>query len=388
MSRHAEYVARAPFHPDDRERVLANFQALLAGDCERYDIEYRILPRPGETRWVRSRAKAFRDERGVTVRVSGSLTDITDRKAAEDELRLRKEELQQLMDSISDYLWSAEVAVDGAFAYRYFSPVVERLTGWPAEYFVASPDRSLEIIHADDRPAVAACYQRIRSGATDREDAEYRIVRPDGSARWVRDSVRATRLDDGRIVINGVVSDITERKRIEAELRARQDMLDLAQKAARAVAFEWRIGAGEELNRWSPDLEAMHGLAPGSYDGTYDTWKRLVFPEDWPAVETGIKRANETGEISAEYRIVHPDGAVRWLQAKGRMLFDAERKPARMVGFMLDVTDRHEAEEELRRLEWQLRQAQRLEAMGTLAGGIAHDFNNILGAILGYGEMA
>ena len=95
MSRHAEYVARAPFHPDDRERVLANFQALLAGDCERYDIEYRILPRSGETRWVRSRAKAFRDERGVTMRVSGSLTDITDRKAAEDELRRLEWQLRQ-----------------------------------------------------------------------------------------------------------------------------------------------------------------------------------------------------------------------------------------------------------------------------------------------------
>ncbi len=639
---HAEYVARAPFYPDDRQRVLGTFQSLLSGESERYEMEYRIVPQPGEIRWVRSRAKAFRDERGVTTRMSGSLTDITDRKraqealqaseerhravvesqtelvcrylpdttltfaneaycrffgrrreeligrsflevipepawpavlnqvaslvkdprvctyehevvradgttgwqqwvdspvvgsdghvvelqgigrditdrkAAEDESRLRKEELQRLMDSISDYLWSAEVAVDGSFAYRYYSPVVERITGRPPEYFLESPERWLGTIHPLDRPLLAEAFQRITSGATDREDAEYRILRPDGALRWVRDSMRATRVEDGRILLDGVVSDITdrklaaealresearfrnltelssdwywkqdenlrftylssqasdltgypgessygktrwelasttplscswpehravlaarqpfrdlemrrvvgpdgtvryfsvsgtpifdeegrfngyhgigrditERKRIEEELRARQDMLDLAQKAARAVAFEWRIGAGEGENRWSPDIEAMYGLAPGSYDGTYDTWKKLVFPEDWPAVKAAIQRANETGDVAAEYRVVHPDGAVHWLQAKGRMFFDDEGKPTRMVGFMLDVTERHQAEEELRRLERQLRQAQRLEAMGTLAGGIAHDFNNILGAILGYGEMA
>ena len=165
-------------------------------------------------------------------------------------------------------------------------------------------------------------------------------------------------------------------------------MLDLAQKAARAVAFEWWVGAGEGENRWSSELETMYGIAPGSYNGTYESWKALVYPEDWPNVRAAIKAAQASGDVAAEYRVVHKGGAIRWLQAKGRMFFGPEGKPARIVGFMLDVTDRHLAGEELQRMEHQLRQAQRLEAMGTLAGGIAHDFNNLLGAILGYGEMA
>jgi signal transduction histidine kinase len=77
---------------------------------------------------------------------------------------------------------------------------------------------------------------------------------------------------------------------------------------------------------------------------------------------------------------------VRWLQAKGRMFFGDAGHPARMVGFMVDVTERRQAEEELRRLESRLRQAEKMEAVGRFAGGIAHDFNNVLSGILGYGE--
>ena len=153
-------------------------------------------------------------------------------------------------------------------------------------------------------------------------------------------------------VIGGQIGQFLKRKRAEVELRrseqklrARQDMLDLAQAAARAVAFDWYIGAREDENWWSPELEAMYGLAPGMFDGTFEGWKKLIHPEDWPAIKLAIQHAHESGHIAAEYRVNHRDVTVRWLRAKGRMFFDAESRPERMVGFMIDVTDRRHAEE-------------------------------------------
>jgi signal transduction histidine kinase len=165
-------------------------------------------------------------------------------------------------------------------------------------------------------------------------------------------------------------------------------MLDRSQRAVRPVAFEWRVGAREGENRCPPELEAMHGIPAGSYDGTYESWKKLVHPEDWANVRAAIKAAQQTGDVDVEYRVQHRAGATRWLRMIGRMVVDADGKAKCVVGFILDFTDRHLAEEQLRRTERQLRQAQRLEALGTFAGDIAHDFNNLLGAILGYGEIA
>jgi signal transduction histidine kinase/ActR/RegA family two-component response regulator len=95
-----------------------------------------------------------------------------------------------------------------------------------------------------------------------------------------------------------------------------------------------------------------------------------------------------TGVHERDYRVITEFGDTRWLRSRAKIFRDEKGAPARMTGSLQDVTQRRQAEEELRRLEQQLRQAQRLEALGTMAGGIAHDFNNILGAMLGYGEMA
>ena len=381
----ADFLARLPLVPEDRDAWLRAVADLFAGTGSRLSMELRANV-IGETRWIQFSGVCRRDASGKPVRWSGTSRDVTDRMRAEEALRLSEHRYALAMEATGDGHWDWNIPVDK----MYVSPLLLDMCGLPADITFAGRSEWVDRFpfYPGERPKYAQAVAEHFAGKTDRVDMEIRIV-PRGETRWVHMTGRCSRDAPGTpIRWAGAMTDITARKRVDEELRARQEMLDLAQKAARAVAFEWWIGAGEGENRWSSDLEAMYGIAPGSYDGTYESWKALVYPEDWPKVRAAIRAAQESGDVDAEYRVLHKGGTICWLQAKGRMFFDPEGKPTRVVGFMLDVTDRRLAEEELLRMEHQLRQAQRLEAMGTLAGGIAHDFNNLLGAILGYGEMA
>jgi PAS domain S-box-containing protein len=149
-------------------------------------------------------------------------------------LRQAEEELRQFFSSVSDYVWSCDVAPDGKLNYRYYSPVAEKITGRPPEFYMAGPERWLSTVHPEDRSRLEACTRAMITERLDHAEAEYRIVLPDESIRWVRDSVTATKLENGGIRLNGVVSDITERKdaeqerlRLEGQLRQSQRLESL-----------------------------------------------------------------------------------------------------------------------------------------------------------------
>ena len=227
------------------------------------------------------------------------------------------------------------------------------------------------LTHEDDREKDAVIFRELKDGKRDSLRLEKHFVLEDGRSIWANVIFNLLRDDEGRPhYIIAIHEDITERKQALETMQAKQDLLDLAQKSAGAMAFDWHIQ--QEINHWSPEQEALFGLAPGTFDGTYKTWKKMMAP-DWPIVVDALKHAHQTGEVRAEYRIMWPDGSLHWLSTNGRMFFDDEGKPFRMVGFTSDVTQRKNVEQELRRSAAFLAQAQQLSRTGSFSWRVATD---------------
>lgn len=344
------------------------------------DFEYRRVGDDGCERFISVSGEPVFDEIGRFAGYQGVARNITERKTIEEALRESESRFRSLAALSSDWYWRQ----DAESRFTYLSNEVGALAGYSAESSIGKT--RWELPNVEPISSTWTEHRRLIDSRQTFRDFEYRRIDAFGQARYILVSGEPVFEKSGRFVgYQGVARNVTERRTIENELRRRQEMLELAQNVASAAAFDWQITGDRG---WSKEFLALHGLADGSAAPTLRQYKRLIFAPDWSRVKEELRRATNSGELSIEYRVLINGTSTRTLQAKGRIFFDGHARPVRMVGFILDVTQRKQAEDEVRQLEQRLRQAQRLQAMGTLAGGIAHDFNNILGVILGYGEIA
>jgi len=373
--------ARVRYYPGERQRLEERNSRVLGGTAAQSEFEYRIL-RGDEVRWLRASWKIFRDADGAAQRVIGVISDITERKQAVDTLRESEARFRRMTELSADTYWEQDENLrytqtgPGRDIAGYATDVNQGKTRWEL-CGEATPLSSSWLQHQ----AMLAAHQPFR-------DFEYRRVRPDGTIGYYSASGAPMFDAQGRFRgYRGVARDITEPKRFEEALRQSEERYALAVEGSNEGIFDWDLVSDRVYVSYR--AQELFGLPRGELWRPRRDWRHILtfHPDDAPRLHDSIKAHIEGGAptYDVEFRIVAPGGGVRWFRQRGIALRDASGKAYRVVGSIGDVTERHKAEEQLGTLE---RRTQRLEAMGTLAGGIAHDFNNILGAILGYGEMA
>ncbi len=224
---HPEELDNTPtarWYPDHAARYYEDDKVVLRSGQPQLGIVEPLLVDGVEEHWIRTDKFPHRNDQGDIVGVIVFIRDTTEEakvesalRASEQALRQSNEDLTRVLSSVSDYLWSATFGPDGTVTSRYYSPVVESITGRPPEFFEKNPDRWLETIHPEDRPRIEELAGRLIAGAEPALTDEYRIVLPTGKTRWVRDRVTARQLDDGSLRLDGVVTDISDHKKAKDE---------------------------------------------------------------------------------------------------------------------------------------------------------------------------
>jgi PAS domain S-box-containing protein len=310
-------------------------RAVAEGVTTRFETFY-----PPHERWYEVHAYPSADGLAVYFR------DASGRRRLIEELEGERRRLRAVVENAPVGIILAE-APSGRIVLA--NPQIEAILRHPA--FLSeniSEYREWVADHPDGRRVQSEEWTLARSLAGEvRPGDDYLYHRGDGTRGWIKVSGAPIRDADGRVV-GGVVAvhDIDPEKRLEAALREGEARLRLALTAGRMGVWDWDVRTG--VVNWSNDLEAIHGLEPGTFDGTFEGFVRLVHPGDRDGLLRAVTAALEDGtDLDHEFRIVHPDGSIAWMVSKGKVFREGNRA-VRMVGIGADITARRRAAEDAR----------------------------------------
>jgi PAS domain S-box-containing protein len=345
-------------------------------------MEFAVTCKDGTKRDIIFRAVVLDDNLLV------SMTDVTERKKAEQALRSLREQLErtayELTENIPVGTYTMVQPPDGGMAYfSFMSTRFLELTGLEREEARANPMNAFACVHPDDHA------EWVRKNAYVFEHKlpfkeECRVVIK-GETRWITAESNPRDMPDGSVVWEGVLTDITDRKRAEQLLSEANRNMQLAASAARLGFWELDVETG--LDRWDEEMARIHGVALADFDGH---WEKFVHPEDHAEVMKETKRMLESDEIfETEYRIVRPSGEARHIREHGIVSRDSSGNALRATGVMQDITDEKSSAAREKQLEAEHRRDLETKLKTSLtASAVAHEINQPLSAILLQSKMA
>ncbi|MGH9852328.1 MAG: sensor histidine kinase, partial [Blastocatellia bacterium] len=275
---------------------------------------------------------------------------LRERQVVGESLRESEERYRSVVESqtelICRYLPDTTLTFVNDAYCRYFGKTQEKLIG--AKFLELVPEPAREVA----RQHIESLVENPRV-----EINEHEVLLPNGSIGWQQWVDHAILDASGKVVeFQAVGRDITERKQIEEERREGEERLRLALEAGRMGVWEWDTRTNAV--KWSKEHYTVMGLAPFSVEPDYHTWAGRVHPDDLPVAAGAMRRViEEKGEYCCEYRIIWPDGSVRWVEGRGKPVYDEGGQCLKVSGLIVDITERKEAEGALRESEEALRKS-------------------------------
>lgn len=350
--------------PEDLPDVLNNFRQVLAQKIE--PLEYRIQTKAGKTVWVRTSSRPNIVD-GHIAGLRGMMTDITDRKRAEEALKASEKELRTLFRAMTDVILI--LGADGR--YVKIAPTDPSCLYKPRADLVG---KTLHEVFPKEKADffLAHIHQALTEERMHRVEYKLRIDKTDLCFEGC-----VSPLSRDSVVWIG--RDITERKQSEGKLRESEQLYHATfDNAPVGIAHTDLNGRWRRVNQRLCDI-----LGYSREELLVRNFQNVTHPEDVAADDLARRQflAGELQRYSREKRYVRRDGLVVWVDVIVTLQRSPEREPKFFITVVEDITER-------KRLEQQFLQSQKMEAVGQLAGGIAHDFNNLLTAITGYSELS
>ena len=320
-------------HADDRAAFLDSSKEAITRRAD-WQFEGRLAYTGAGQKWFQGLSSPMVD--GDDVIFHGVFLDITERKKAEEQLRKLSLAVEQSPVSV--------VITDRDGAIEYVNPKFTKLTGYTLEESLGQNPRILKSGYTPPE-VYKEMWQQILAGHN--WNGEFLNRAKNDELYWESLAVSAVCDAHGTVThFVAVKENITDRKRAEAALQDSEQRLRLALKAASAGVWEWDIATNRTV--WTDENARILGYIPGEVEATADNWLAAIHPADREAVAAEVERALlQKPEFLMEYRIQWPDGTIRWIRDAGKLHLDNQGRPQRMLGILIDITERKQVEKAL-----------------------------------------
>jgi PAS domain S-box-containing protein len=329
-------------HPDDLADLSGMWNEVR--NCGgRGETEGRLQRFDNKYRWFLFRVEPLRDEAGKIAEWYGSATDIDDRKQAENAFRQNETYLAQ----------AQRVSGSGTFGWH----VATGENTWSAETYKifgyqetssVNVDMVIARVHPEDRAAVQRAFDRCSIDGND-YDQEYRLLMPNGAVKYVHAVARSTKGDAGNLEYIGAVTDVTVAKETERKLRRSEAYLAEAQRLSHTSSWAWDVRLQEFIYR-SPEVYHLFGFDPEGDTLSPQSFQERILPEDWGRfIEMVHQAVREKRDFEVDFRIVLPDGPIRYVHSVGHPLAGDSGEVTELVGTHIDVTEQRLARQALQK---------------------------------------